>query len=181
MVKVHKRTKNSRLRGSRTAGWGFRQSHKGHGSRGGFGMAGTGKRADHKKQKALMSDKKKKYFGKQGATSRGTARKKNVSINLYDIKDNIFKKEGTTLSVPSERMNKGAKINLSKYKILGSGEGFKAEITARAATALAIEKMTKAGGSIIIVGAGKKDVKQYVKAEKEGNDEESSASEEANN
>jgi len=32
MVKVHKRKKNTRLRGSRTAGWGFRQKHKGHGN-----------------------------------------------------------------------------------------------------------------------------------------------------
>jgi hypothetical protein len=41
----------------------------GHGNAGGFGMAGTGKRADHKKQKAEIIAKKagaKSYFGKQG-------------------------------------------------------------------------------------------------------------------
>ncbi len=81
-------------------------------------------------------------------------RKKDISINLYDIKDNIFKKEGD-------------RINLSKYKILGSGEGFNAEITARAATKLAVEKMAKNGGSIVLVGQGKVDVKQYASSKKE--------------
>ena len=36
MVKTHKRRKNSRIRGARTVGWGFRQKHKGHGNKGGF-------------------------------------------------------------------------------------------------------------------------------------------------
>jgi len=44
MVSVHKRKKASRIRGARTCGWGFRQKHKGHGNKGGVGMAGTGKR-----------------------------------------------------------------------------------------------------------------------------------------
>lgn len=133
-MKTHKRRKNSRIRGARTVGWGFRQKHKGHGNKGGFGMAGTGKKADHKKQKALESDKKKKYFGKQGATSRGTKRKKYEKINLRDIRDNFS----------------GNKIDLSKHKILGKGEGFKAEITALTATKGAIDKMQKAGGKIIL-------------------------------
>jgi large subunit ribosomal protein L15 len=154
MVKTHARKKNSRIRGARTVGWGFRQKHKGHGNKGGFGMAGTGKRGDHKKQVALESDtkKKKRYFGKQGVTSRGTALSKYEKINLYAIKDNLFKKDGD-------------KINLSKHKILGHGDGFKAEITALSATAGAIEKMEKAGGKIILPVV-KDDVKQYVKVEK---------------
>ncbi len=144
MIKTHKRKKNSRLRGSRTAGWGFRQQHKGHGNRGGVGMAGSGKRADHKKQKARESDKKGRYFGKQGLTSRGTARKKYDKINLADIKANFFRKDGD-------------KIDLSKHKILGSGDGFKAEVIAKSATSSAIEKMNTAGGKIVFVG---KDVKE---------------------
>jgi large subunit ribosomal protein L15 len=134
-MKTHKRKKNSRIRGARTVGWGFRQKHKGHGNKGGVGMAGTGKRADHKKQVARESDKKHKYFGKQGATSRGTKRTKQLKMNLRDIKENLFKKEGQ-------------KIDLKKHVILGNGEGFKAEITAMKASKAAIEKMKKAGGSI---------------------------------
>ena len=151
-MKVHKRKKNSRIRGARTVGWGFRQKHKGHGNKGGFGKAGTGKRADHKKQSALESDPKKRYFGKQGATSRGTAIKKYEKINLFSLKDNFFKKDGD-------------KLDFSKHKILGEGEGFNAEITALSATKGAIEKMKKAGGSIVLVGAGRKDVKQWAKNE----------------
>ncbi|MCD4770793.1 uL15 family ribosomal protein [archaeon] len=151
-MKVHKRPKNSRIRGARTVGWGFRQKHKGHGNKGGFGMAGTGKKADHKKQVAVMADKKKKYFGKQGVTSRGTAVHKYEKINLYSIKDNLFVKEGQ-------------KIDLSKHKILGTGDGFKAEILALGATKAAIEKMAKAGGKIVLPVEGK-GVKQWVKKEK---------------
>jgi large subunit ribosomal protein L15 len=151
-MKVHKRKKNSRIRGARTVGWGFRQKHKGHGNKGGFGLAGTGKRADHKKQVALESDKKKRYFGKQGLTSRKTEKKKYNTLNLNYVKENLFKKEGD-------------KINLLKYKILGNGDGFKAEISARAATPTAIAKMEKAGGKII-VPEKKADVKQYAKKEK---------------
>lgn len=153
-MKVHKRPKNSRIRGARTCGWGFRQKHKGHGNKGGFGKAGTGKRGDHKKQVALESDTrtKKRYFGKQGLTSMGTAKDRRKGINLYDIKNNMFSKDG-------------CKIDLSKYKILGSGDGFKAEIIAKEASKLAIEKMEKAGGKII-VSEIKENVKQYKKVEK---------------
>jgi large subunit ribosomal protein L15 len=150
-MKVHKRTKNSRIRGARTVGWGFRQKHKGHGNKGGFGKAGTGKKGDHKKQSAAMAVKGK-YFGKQGATSRGTAVAKYEKINLFAIKDNFFTKEG-------------CKIDLSKHKILGTGDGFKAEVKALSATKTAIEKMEKAGGKIVLVEK-KGDVKQHVVKEK---------------
>ena len=159
-MRVHKRKKNSRIRGARTVGWGFRQKHKGHGNKGGFGMAGTGKRGDHKKQSAEMSVKGK-YFGKQGATSRGTKRKTYEKINLFAIKDNFFKKDGD-------------KIDLSKHRILGHGDGFKAEIEALSATKGAIEKMTKAGGKIVLP-AEKAPAKQYkVKEKKVEKAEESS-------
>lgn len=136
-MRVKKRTKTSRLRGARTAGWGFRQSHKGHGAKGGFGMSGTGKKGDQKKQKALMIAKKagfKNYFGKKGMTSLSTEKTKEKKINLRDIQANFS----------------GAKIDLKDHKILGKGDGFKAEITARAASKSAIAKMEKAGGKIVL-------------------------------
>jgi large subunit ribosomal protein L15 len=156
MIKTHKRTKNSRIRGARTVGWGFRQKHKGHGNKGGFGMAGTGKRGDHKKQWAVALDKKGKYFGRQGLTSRGTKRPKGDKLNLFAIKENIFKKDGQ-------------KIDLKKYVILGVGEGFKAEITAMRASKTAIAKMEKAGGKIILpVIKEKKEAPKKVEKEKKG-------------
>lgn len=132
-MKTKKRTKNSRIRGSRTVGWGFRQKHKGHGNRGGYGLAGSGKRGDHKKQKALELGGGK-YFGHGGFTSKSTVRKKNNVLNLDDIKKNM----------------NGAKIVLAGFKILGKGDGFKAEIIAGSASKTAISKMEKAGGKITL-------------------------------
>ncbi len=137
-MKLKKRTIRSRLRGAKTCGYGFRQQHKGHGNRGGFGMAGTGKRASQKQQKALMMAKAagfETYFGRAGMTSASTAKIKTYQLNLDDIRKNFSE----------------SKIDLKKYKILSRGEGFKAEITARAASRSAIEKMEKAGGKILIV------------------------------
>jgi len=152
-MKIKKRKKTTRLRGSRTAGYGFRQKHKGHGCKGGFGMAGTGKRADHKKQKALMIARKagyERYFGKKGFTSASTKNKKSLDINLYNVHQNF---------------DISKKIELKGYKILGEGEGFKGEIFAKSASKSAIEKMEKAGGKIILSGRDKKrDVKAVEKA-----------------
>lgn len=138
-MKLKKRTKKTRMRGARTCGYGFRQKHKGHGNAGGFGMAGTGKRADHKKQVALEMAIKagfKSYFGKQGFTSASGEKDKSKQINLDDIQKNF--------------LGKNKELDFSKYKILGEGEGFKATIKARAASKIAIEKMEKAGGKIIL-------------------------------
>lgn len=152
MVKTHKRKKTSRIRGAKTCGWGFRQKHKGHGNRGGVGMAGSGKKADQKKQKAIEMDKNKKYFGVQGLTSRPTIRKKQNKLNLSNIKENYFKKQDQ-------------KIQLEKYTILGNGEGFKAQITCKKASKTAIEKMKKAGGEIILIQTTKKEKAQKPKKE----------------
>jgi large subunit ribosomal protein L15 len=132
-MKTHKRRKNSRIRGARTCGWGFRQKHKGPGNRGGVGMCGSGA---HKRQ-MVNGSAGGDYFGKQGVTSRSTKKKKYDKINLKDIKLNFFKKAGD-------------KLDFSGYKILGEGDGFKAEITAKSASKSAIEKMNKAGGKLIL-------------------------------
>ncbi|VVB80613.1 50S ribosomal protein L15 [uncultured archaeon] len=140
MVKVHKRNKRTRLRGSRSGGYGFRKKHKGHGNKGGFGMSGTGKRGSQIQQKAYMMAIEagfKSYFGKQGMTSASTQKKRTEQINLKDIKANLFQKDGQ-------------KIELKEHKILGDGEGFKAEIHAASASKSAIEKMEKAGGKIVL-------------------------------
>ncbi len=138
--KVVKRNRRTRLRGSRSAGYGFRKKHKGHGNKGGHGWSGTGKRGSQKQQKALMyahSMGFEKYFGKRGLTSASTGKARTEQINLDDLKANFFKKEGQ-------------KIEMKLHKILGDGEGFKAEVYAKSATQSAIDKMTKAGGKIII-------------------------------
>ncbi len=136
LKKTHKRKKYSRMHGRNmgTAGTGARKNKRKSGHKGGKGMAGSGKRADHKK--TLINKKYgNNYFGKRGITSRGTKRDKRKRINVGDIQNNYL---------PGE-------INLLEYKILGKGEvKDKFKITAKQASQSAIEKIKKAGGEIIL-------------------------------
>ena len=81
-MRVHKRKKASRMHGKNmgTHGGGARKKRKGSGHRGGIGMSGTGKRADHKKT-LITKLYGHGYFGKKGITSRGTKRDKQKKIN----------------------------------------------------------------------------------------------------
>jgi large subunit ribosomal protein L15 len=140
-MKLKKRKKSSRMhgRGMGTHGGGARKKRKGSGHRGGFGMSGSGKRADHKK--TLITKKYgHTYFGKQGVTSRRTKRDKRDRINLRDIQMN-----------PEKYKDKNGNLDLNNYKILGTGEvKQKLIIKANEASASAISKVKKAGGEIIL-------------------------------
>lgn len=146
MVKTHKRKKSSRMHGRKmgTSGHGSRKQHRSAGNRGGRGMAGSGKRADHKKtlvQKLYGND----YFGKQGITSRGTKRDKRDRINLKQIVANLEKF--------GKKTAKGWEINLSNYKVLGELDGELEEkliIKCLSASKSASEKVKKAGGEIVL-------------------------------
>ena len=135
-----------------THGWGARKKHKKTGHRGGKGMSGSGKRADHKKTlvNKLYGNK---YFGKQGITSRGTKRDKGKRINLKQIELEIEKY--------AKKTSKGFEINLKNYKILGEGEiKNKLFITAKQASKSAIEKVKKLGGEIILVRKKNESIKK---------------------
>lgn len=127
-MKLKKRNRRSRIRGTRTCGWAMKK-HKGSGNRGGKGFSGSGKRADQKKTMVIKHFYP--YFGQQGWTSRRVAKEKVKVMNLVDIK---HEKE----------------IKLEEYKILAEGNGFAGTIHAKSASKLAIEKMEKAGGKIIL-------------------------------
>ena len=131
-MKLKKKRKSVRMRGTRLHGYAMKK-HKGSGNRGGKGMAGTGKRADHKKSYVIKY--MYPYFGKQGFTSRSTEKKVNKVINVEDIQNNY----------------KPGNIDLSEYKILGKGEiKDKFIIKAESASKSAIQKIEKAGGKIEI-------------------------------
>ncbi|MFA5953771.1 MAG: uL15 family ribosomal protein [Candidatus Pacearchaeota archaeon] len=143
-MKIKKRNKKSRMHGRKmgTHGGGARKKRKKSGHKGGVGMAGSGKRADHKKTlitKLYGND----YFGKQGITSKKTERDKRLRINLRTIQLNLEK---------YGKKNKDVyEINLEGYKILGDGEvKHKLIIRAYEASNSAIEKVKKAGGEIIV-------------------------------
>lgn len=128
-MKVKKRKKSSRFRGSHTHGRGGKKKARGKGHRGGVGMSGTGKRADQKKT-LILNLYGKKYFGKDKILGR-KPRKKLLAINLDQLSPE--------------------KTNLIGYKILSRGiPPTKLRITASAASKKAIEKIKAAGSELLI-------------------------------
>jgi large subunit ribosomal protein L15 len=139
VIKTKKVKKNVGQRGKTNHGHGARKKWKKSGHKGGIGMAGTGKRADHKKtliNKLYGND----YFGKQGITSRGTEKDRRKKINVGDIERHIGKFKVVD-----------GWIDLSDVKILGKGEiSKKVKIKALEASKSAITKIEAAGGEIKI-------------------------------
>ena len=124
-----------------THGRGARKKAQGSGHRGGKGMSGSGKRADHKKT-LVTKLYGNKYFGKQGVTSRTTKKDKTKKINLQQIELNLEKY--------GKKNGDAWEINLKNHKILGTGEvKNKLMIKALSASKSAIEKVKKSGGKII--------------------------------
>lgn len=147
--KVKKSKKSIRKRGT-TNYHGARKKWKGSGHHGGVGMAGTGKRADHKKS-LIIKLYGNKYFGKQGITSKKTEKRKLKQINLGDIQKNI----DTLL----KKYGKENKLDLKDYKVLGDGD-IKTPIIiiARGFSSSAKEKIESIGGKTIVISKGKKEV-----------------------
>jgi len=150
------RRKSSRYRGTHTHGRGFKKKARGSGHRGGFGMAGTGKRGDAKKTMVLNlygND----YFGKSKTLRSGRKPAKLNSMNVGHISEHIsaLVKQGIA------KDNKGSyEINIMGYKLLGEGEmKIKAKITVGQASNSAIDKVKKAGGEISVLKAAKPEKK----------------------
>jgi len=150
---VHnRRKKNTRHRGSWTHGWGEKKKHRGAGSRGGRGMAGTGKRADTKKP-SIAEDPK--YFGKFGFVPK----RKQITIevlNLSTLESNL----ATFVAKKIATKNAGAydvDLTKSKYqKLLGSGSiKTPVNVTVKFASASAVEKITAAKGSVKVLSEKK--------------------------
>jgi len=140
VIKTKKVKKAVGQRGKTNHGHGARKKWKKSGHKGGIGMAGTGKRADHKKtliNKLYGND----YFGKQGITSRGTEKDRRLKVNVGDIERNLKK----------FKVVEGW-IDLSNVKILGKGEiTSKVKIKALEASKTAAEKIRGAGGELKLV------------------------------
>jgi len=160
---VNRRKKNTRQRGNQTHGWGAMKKHRGSGHRGGFGMAGTGKRADSKKPSIW---KEEHYFGKFGFISRSRA-PDTIGIDIKTIEDRL-----DTLVKKGLAKNEGGSyaINLEDLgynKLLSTGNATKKLIiTTDFATKKAVEKIKKAGGDVKVLVV-KQPKKPAVKKEKE--------------
>lgn len=143
---INKRKKNSRQRGSHTHGWGAKKKHRGSGNRGGKGNAGTGKRADQKKPSIWTET----YFGRYGFKTKSRIKIKPININYVDL----------NASKLGENKNGAFTIDLAKAgfnKLLGAGKiTKKLNVTVDFASSNAIEKVTKAGGSVTTKKKGEK-------------------------
>ncbi len=142
-MKIKKRKKSTRFRGTHTHGRGFKKKARGSGHRGGVGMAGTGKRGDQKK--SLVLNLPYDYFGKKRTLGK-KVKVKLKQINLGDIQSNLpsLVRKG----VAKESSGK-FEISLEKYKILSTGNfTIKANIKAHSASKAAFDKVGKSGGSI---------------------------------
>ncbi len=134
--------KNKGFRGYKSHGWGSKKKHRGKGSHGGKGMAGTGKRADTKKP-TIINLYGNDYFGKRGFVV--PQAKTYDSINLRD------------LNLLVERHSLKGEINLKDYgyeKLLGTGKlHTPLKITVGRASEQAIEKVKNAGGSVTVTSS----------------------------
>jgi large subunit ribosomal protein L15 len=146
-MKLKRRCKSSRFRGSHTHGRGFKKKARGSGHQGGKGMAGTGKRADQKK--TLILNLPEKYFGKSKTLRRGKVAPKLQSINISKIVQNLpsLIKKQIAKEIKGE-----CEVNLTGYKVLSDGEVTqKLIIHCNAVSEKAKSKIEKAGGKVIIV------------------------------
>ncbi|MBU3941965.1 MAG: 50S ribosomal protein L15 [Nanoarchaeota archaeon] len=161
---TYKKRKNRNMRGSQTHGWGAKKKHRGAGSRGGRGMAGTGKRGDAKKP-CIWKDTK--YFGKYGFTRPNKIVIKIKAINLKTIEQRL---ESLLSKKLIEKKNDSYVVDLKKLgfnKILSTGKITKKfNIKCDYASKKAVDKIKKAGGSIVLKEKKVKEVKEKPKKEK---------------
>ena len=134
---VNKRKKNSRQKGSHTYGWGSKKKHRKAGNRGGRGMAGTGKRSDHKKT-MILKKFGHDYFGKFGFVRHNT---------------NAVSKEIKTINIGDLEKFKENNIDLRKLgfdKLLGKGNiSKKVTVIIDSFSKSAKEKIEKIGGQVL--------------------------------
>jgi len=137
---AQKDRKIRKKQGTRSCGYGNAKKHRGAGSRGGRGNAGSGK---HKQIKGIMEGK---TFGKSGFKRHPSLIEKPKTINLAKIErmfdswvaDGTIKKEGAGYVLDVSLLGYG--------KVLGSGTlTRKIEIMSPLFSASAKEKLEKAG------------------------------------
>lgn len=142
---VHKTKKVNKYRAHTTHGGGHRKKRRGAGSRGGRGNAGSGKRAGHKRQG--------KVLGSTGFLPRRNLKPSNT-INVMNFTEK-FVEQLVKLS-KAEKKGDVFSINLVKLgyqKLLGTGKTtLKLRLVVSEASARAVEKISAAGGEVVVSG-----------------------------
>jgi len=143
-----------RMRGSRMHGWGNTQKHRGAGSRGGHGMAGSKKHKWHYISKYFPD-----YFGSRGFT-RHSADKDDVTMNVGYITEHL---EAFVAEGKAKKSGDAYELDLGKAgytKLLGAGSvNVKLKVKVAKCSASAKKKIEAQGGSVESVsgGAGESD------------------------
>jgi large subunit ribosomal protein L15 len=143
----HKRKKNTRMRGSKTHGYGSMKKHRGAGHRGGRGNAGSGKRSDAKKPsiwKNLRGDRDPVKIGFHSIT--GVT---NTTINvghLSSIADRLVAERKAVVTQGAYVINLR---EIGVTKLLGTGKVVnKLKVSVPIVVPGAKEKIEAAGGSV---------------------------------
>lgn len=140
---VYKRKKVNRYRGHSNHGGGARKKRRGAGSRGGRGMAGTGKRAGQKKAGMPL------VLGRHGFRPlRSVSVERVISVSYFTpekvarlLQEGKAVKDGQFVSVDLTK--------LGYTKLLGTGNTTqKLKITIASCSKGAVEKIKAAGGSV---------------------------------
>lgn len=137
-MSVRREKRSRKYRGTRTVGWGRVGQHRKAGSKGGVGRAGL-----HKHKWSWTVKYGKDVFGKHGFKRPWAKPGKAITVEkLAELAASTNKSE----------------IDLTEYgytKLIGSGNiNFKIKVKTISASKLAVEKIKRAGGEVIILGKG---------------------------
>lgn len=160
-MKVKKRRKATRYRGSQTHRRGHRKRTKGLGNQGGKGMSGS----ENQKKSLIMNLYGPSYFGGDKTLRRGRTAPKLPVINLDDL---ISRFDSLIKQGIAKQSKSGFEFNLKGYKVLGGSGNLSSKILVKASAASksAIEQIKAAGGAIELEESEETpEVKEEAKAE----------------
>ena len=146
---IRRKKKVRKLRGSHTHGWGCKKKHRGGGSKGGRGMAGTGKRKNTKWTWTIKYAPE--HLGKRGFHRPKAVQYTPQAINLSDIDENLQLFLDMGVAHEEEGRIIVDTTQLGVDKVLGSGKLTKpVVIKAYYVTPKAEEKIKAAGGEVVL-------------------------------
>ena len=146
---IRRKKKVRKLRGSHTHGWGCKKKHRGGGSKGGKGMAGTGKRKTTKWTWTIKYAPE--HLGKRGFHRPKAVQYAPQTINLSDIDENLQLFLDMGVAHEEEGRIIVDTTQLGVDKVLGSGKLTKpVTIKAYYVTPKAEEKIKAAGGEVVL-------------------------------
>ena len=145
---TNRRKKVVKYRGSQTHGGGAKKKRRGAGHRGGRGLAGSGKRAHHQKQR-IFQIYGKDYFGRKGFFN-PNVKVKTKAVNILSIEENLQSLLKNKLITEKDGFIHVELKKLGYNKLLSAGKPTKKyKIVAQFSTKKAQEKIKSAGGEIV--------------------------------